>query len=157
MPHGIRSMSRTIPGLVSTSTNLAAVRCEADEAFILTSQRSDIQSMMEYTAQEVRACLEANGASYRFVREYPAWTPQPDSALLQRLVASYQKIRPGQPVTIGAIHAGLECGVIGSKQAGMDMVSFGPDIRMAHTPQERVNIVSTGKIWDFLLAVLGEQ
>jgi dipeptidase D len=147
-------MSRTMNGLVSTSTNLAKLETGADEAFVLTSQRSDIQTLLENMAQQVRASLETVGARHVFVREYPAWTPRPDSPVLKAAVGRYQALFPDRPVTVGSIHAGLEPGVIGSKQPGMDMVAFGPDIQLAHTPKERVHIASTGRIWQFLLDLL---
>jgi dipeptidase D len=154
MPHGVHLMSRTMKGLVSTSTNLAKVETGADQAFVLTSQRSDIQSLLESMAQQVRASIEAVGGRHVFVREYPAWTPRPDSPVLRAAVGCFEALFPDRPVKVGSIHAGLEPGVIGSKQPGMDMVSFGPDIQLAHTPKERVHIASTGRIWQFLLDLL---
>lgn len=154
MPHGISSMSRTMPGLVSTSMNLAAIRFQNGEAFILTSQRSDIQSLLDDIAHTAAAALEASGGRYIFTREYPAWTPNPHSAFLAKAVAEYKRLRPKAEVTIGAIHAGLECGVIGAKLPGTDMISLGPDIRGAHTPEEKVKIQSVERIWEFVLELL---
>lgn len=156
MPHGVLTMSRTMPGMVSSSTNLAAVRFQNNSAELITSQRSDIQSVMEDAAQSVRAHLEMAGASWQFTREYPGWTPQPGSPLLKRLADHYRHFNPGKEPVIASIHAGLECGVIGSRQSGMDMVSIGPDIRGAHTPQEKVHIASTARVWRYLLSFLAE-
>lgn len=156
LPHGVLGMSRSLPGLVATSSNLAALVFRDGQARFLTSQRADAMSTLADAGAQVRAVFEANGAACRSDREYPAWTPEPSSPLLGELLACAAARGMAAP-TVTAIHAGLECGVIAARQGGMDMVSFGPDVQMAHTPSERAGIASTARVWDFLLAFLDRQ
>ena len=153
LPHGIQSWSRSIPGLVSTSTNLAAIRFEENEVVVLTSQRADMLSLLGYIADRVAASLRACGFSAEFTRQYPNWEPDAKSKLLETCLEVYEQTT-GKKGRIQSIHAGLECGVIGAKRPGMEMISFGPDIEGAHTPQERVRIASAQRIWEFLLSLL---
>lgn len=153
VPHGILGWSRTMPGMVSTSTNLAAVKIQGDAMEVLTSQRSDIQSLRDQAAFQVGSVFKACGFGVEYTREYPSWTPDPNSPLLKLAVESYKNATGNTP-EVEAIHAGLECGVIGDKIPGIRMLSFGPDIRGAHTPQERVNIPSVARTWEFLLTLL---
>ncbi|MFP4409499.1 MAG: aminoacyl-histidine dipeptidase [Spirochaetaceae bacterium] len=155
LPHGVLAMSRAVPGLVETSTNLAAVRIEKEELVILTSQRSSRGSGVDDAVRLVRAPVELAGGRVEEAEGYPAWTPNPDSELLTRAVDAYAKVAGSQPV-VEAVHAGLECGVIGDKYPGMEMLSFGPDIEGAHTPEERVRISSVERSWNFLKKLLQE-
>ncbi len=153
IPHGVQTMSRAIPGLVSTSTNFASLRISQGQVKILTSQRSDIQSQSDDIANRVASAFLLAGGNAEFTREYPGWEPDPDSALLASAVTAYQKKNGKKPI-ITSIHAGLECGVIGAKCGGMEMISLGPDIRGAHTPEERVHIASTARVFEFFTELL---
>lgn len=155
LPHGVLSMSRAVPGLVETSTNLAAVRIENEELLVLTSQRSSRASGVDDAVRLVRAPVELAGGRVDEAEGYPAWTPNPDSELLARAVEVYEKVAGTEPV-VEAVHAGLECGVIGDKYPGMEMLSFGPDIEGAHTPEERVRISSVERSWKLLQRLLKE-
>jgi dipeptidase D len=153
IPHGVQTMSRAVEGLVSTSTNFASLRIVDGAVRVLTSQRSDIKSQVDDIANRVATAFRLAGGSAEFVREYPGWQPDTESQLLAQAVAAYEK-RTGSAPVITTIHAGLECGVIGAKCGGMDMISMGPDIRGAHTPEERVNIASTARVFEFFKELL---
>lgn len=155
MPHGVLAMSRAVPGLVETSTNLAAVRLKDEKLEVLTSQRSSRGSGVDDAVRLVRSAVELAGGSVEEAEGYPAWTPNPDSELLSKAVAVYRTVAGEEPV-VEAVHAGLECGVIGDKYPGMEMLSFGPDIEGAHTPEERVRIRSVERSWNLLLKLLQE-
>lgn len=155
LPHGVLAMSRAVPGLVETSTNLAAVRIEDEQLKILTSQRSSRGSGVDDAVRLVRAPIELAGGAVKEAEGYPAWTPDPDSRLLAKAVEVYGEVTGEAPV-VEAVHAGLECGVIGDKYPGMEMLSFGPDIEGAHTPEERVRISSVGRSWNLLIKLLQE-
>jgi dipeptidase D len=153
LPHGVYGMSRTIPGLVSTSTNFAAIKTNTSSVTILTSQRSDQQSQRDWIADKTGSCLSALGFEVSFTRQYPGWKPNPNSALLKESMRIYPSVS-GKEAIIRSIHAGLECGVIGDKIPGMDMISFGPDIEAPHTPGERVRIKSVERTWKFFLELI---
>jgi dipeptidase D len=153
IPHGVLRMSDEMPGLVETSTNLAVVTTKHDTVEILTSQRSSRNSGRDDASQMVRCSLEGIGAQVTFKSEYPAWPPDPASPLLRLMLDTYRRVM-GSEAEAKAIHAGLECAVIGAKFEGMRMISLGPDILDAHTPRERVSIPSTGRTWSFLRAAL---
>lgn len=153
IPHGVTAMSRSMPGLVESSTNLAAVRLEGDEAHILTSQRSTHASSRDDLADRVRAVVRLSGGRVVTSGIYPSWTPDPDAQLVTLCREAFLRVSGAAP-TVKAIHAGLECGVLGEKLPGIQMISFGPDLQGAHSPQERVNVRSTERIWSFLLEVL---
>ena len=155
LPHGVLVMSRAVEGLVETSTNLAAVRLEAGALKILTSQRSSLATGVDDAARRVRAPIELAGGSVSEAEGYPAWPPNPDSRLLADAVRAYRTVTEEDPI-VEAVHAGLECGVIGDKYPGMEMISFGPDIEGAHTPEERVRTASVERSWRFLLQLLRE-
>lgn len=157
MPHGVISMSRAIEGLVETSTNFAAVEtqkgCCSTVIRLLSSQRSSVMSALDDAAARVSAVIGAAGGQCRHFARYPAWTPDPKSALLALCKQVYRETT-GEEATEAAIHAGLECGVIGDKIEGMEMISFGPELLGVHTPEERLNIPSVEKSWNFLLELL---
>jgi len=153
VPHGVFGMSRTIPGLVSTSTNFAAIKTDVQTITVLSSQRSDQQSQRDWIADKTGSILSSLGFTVTFTREYPGWKPNPHSLLLKESTLVYPKVA-GKEAHIQSIHAGLECGVIGDKIPGMDMISFGPDIEAPHTPGERVRIQSVQRTWNFLLELL---
>lgn len=154
-PHGVVEMSQTIPNFVETSTNLASVKKKEGYFFIQTSQRSSIESAKEYVASMVEACFNLANAEVKHTDGYPGWTPNPNSAICAIAEKCYVK-RFGKEPKVKAIHAGLECGLIGDKIEGMDMISFGPTLRGVHSPDERIEIATVQKFWDLLCDILLE-
>lgn len=155
LPHGVLAMSRDIPGLVETSTNLAKVRTEGVTLRIHQSNRSSVMSSLRATQQRIAAFAELAGGEATQSEGYPGWKPDMDSALLATLKKVHAKTFGEEP-KIEAIHAGLECGLIGERFPGMDMSSFGPQIEFPHSPDERVLIPSVGRFWQLLTATLAE-
>ena len=153
VPHGVLGMSAEVSGLVESSTNFAAVDLTEDALRILTSQRSSVASRVREASERVRAAVELAGGKAETNDGYAPWEPNPKSELLATARKVYAE-REGREPEVGLIHAGLECGVIGAKIEGMDMLSFGPDIRGAHSPDERVSISSTERVFAFLVALL---
>jgi len=153
MPHGVYRWSPDIDGAPQTSMNFAIVETRKDEVFVLTSQRSSVESEKLDISTKVKATLELGGATAKIGGGYPAWPPNTDSKLLKIGQEVYKKMY-GEEAVIEAIHAGLECGIIGDKYPGMDMISFGPNLEEVHTPQERCQISTTEKCFDFLVELL---
>ena len=156
-PHGMTAMSKTMPGLVETSTNLASVKMREDEkgAFveINTSQRSSIESKKHDIKQMVECALALACDEVTHGDGYPGWAPNPQSPLLEVTKKAYQDLFAAEPKVL-AIHAGLECGLFLEKYPYLDMVSIGPQMFGVHSPQERLSIASTGKCWEWLQRVL---
>ncbi len=153
-PHGILEMSTRMKGMVETSTNLAAIKfINTNEILITTSQRSEIESCKYCAAEMVESVFELAGAKVIHTDGYPGWVPNPDSEVVKIAVDSYEKLFGVVP-NIRSIHAGLECGLFLEKYPDLDMVSFGPTIRGAHSPDERLNIEATNKFWKHLVDVL---
>lgn len=153
-PHGVLEMSSRMEGMVETSTNLASVKFIDDNKIrVTTSQRSEIESRKYYAAEMVEAVFTLAGAKVEHSDGYPGWTPNPNSDVLKITVKSYEKLFGVKPV-VRSIHAGLECGLFLEKYPELDMVSFGPTIRGAHSPDERLNIETTEKFWKHLVDVL---
>ena len=153
-PHGVLEMSSRMEGMVETSTNLASVKFIGENKIqVTTSQRSEIESRKYYAADMVETVFKMAGAEVVHSDGYPGWTPNPDSAVLQVVVGSYNRLFNVQPI-VRSIHAGLECGLFLEKYPNLDMVSFGPTIRGAHSPDERLHIGSTQKFWKHLVDVL---
>ncbi len=153
-PSGVMAMSRAIPGLVETSTNLASVKmAEGNRIKVVTSQRSSIESSKYDIAHRVEALFASIGATVTHGDGYPGWTPNPASPVLKVAVETHKQLFGFEP-RIKAIHAGLECGLFLKKYPGLDMVSFGPTLRGVHSPEERIHIPSVEKFWMHLLAVL---
>lgn len=153
-PHGILEMSTRMEGMVETSTNLASVKFEPGNVIILTtSQRSELESRKYMAAEMVESVFHLAGAEVIHTDGYPGWTPNPDSEVLKTTVDSYKNLFVVEPI-VRSIHAGLECGLFLEKYPNLDMVSFGPTIRGAHSPDERLNINSTEKFWKHLVDVL---
>jgi dipeptidase D len=142
-------------GLVETSTNLAVIHTRENNAEIICSTRSSIATAIEGTRGVLAALSGLAGADITLEEGYPGWKPNLQSPLLQILKDVYQD-EYGTEARIAAIHAGLECGIIGEKFPGMDMISFGPTIKFPHSPSEKVNIPSVGKFWTFLTRLLAE-
>lgn len=152
-PHGVIKMSADIAGLVETSTNVAAIRTTRTSIVLETSQRSSVASEIEEVCQRVEAMFELGGAAIERTDGYPGWKPNLDSPILRITKQTYQSLY-GKAPEVKAIHAGLECGIIGERYPGIDMVSFGPTLEDVHSPDERIHIDSVGKFWEFLRAVL---
>jgi dipeptidase D len=153
-PHGAINWSKEMDNLVETSTNLASVKfLEGNIIKIVTTQRSSIESSKHDVAAMVEACLILAGASVTHSDGYPGWKPNISSEILKICRTSYLNLFGNDP-KIRAIHAGLECGLIYEKNKTIDMISFGPTIRGAHTPEEMINIESTQIFWDLLIDVL---
>jgi dipeptidase D len=153
IPHGVMAMSLAIPGLVETSTNLAVINMRDNKINILTSQRSSVGSELTELCDMVRACGFQAGAQVQSGGGYPPWKPNPDSALLKEAKNVFEGLFDKEP-EVKAIHAGLECGIIGDKFPGMDMISFGPTIEGAHSPDERVQISTVERFWKFFEALI---
>ena len=156
-PHGMTAMSKTMPGLVETSTNLASVKMKEDEkgAYIEvnTSQRSSIESKKHDIKQMVECALALACDEVTHGDGYPGWAPNPQSPLLETTKKAYSSLFGDEPKVL-AIHAGLECGLFLEKYPYLDMVSIGPQMFGVHSPQERLSIASTGKCWEWLKRVL---
>ena len=155
LPHGVISMSQDIPGLVETSTNLATINLTDGKVRIGTSQRSSVDSAKEYIANSVTAVFNLTNASVEAGDGYPGWKPNMDSELLKVSRKVFKELYGKEP-EIKAIHAGLECGILEGKNPGMDMISFGPTIQNAHSPDEKVNIETVAKFYDLLKGILKE-
>ena len=153
LPHGVIAMSQDIPDLVETSTNLATVLMNDDILRIDTSQRSSIESAKLYIVNNVRAVFELAGGKIDTSDGYPGWKPNLDSEILKISKDVYKNLFNKEP-EIKAIHAGLETGLLGDKNPGLDMISFGPTIIGAHSPDEKVNIETVGKFYELLKGIL---
>ncbi len=153
LPHGVMKMSADIPGLVETSTNLAIIRTEKSSVVVTTSQRSSVQSEIDELLHAVSSIITLAGGKSQFTEGYPGWKPNMDSKILKICKTSYKNLYAKEP-EVKAIHAGLECGIIGEKYPGIDMVSFGPTLEGVHSPDEKIHIDTVEKFWNFTLAVL---
>ncbi|HWQ44920.1 MAG TPA: beta-Ala-His dipeptidase [Methanosarcina barkeri] len=149
LPHGVYRMSDTIPGLVETSNNLATVRTKENKIMIISSQRSSITLKLAEITGKVEAVAKLAGARIEHDSGYPAWEPDLKSGLLLKCRQVYNETF-GKEAEIKVVHAGLECGIIGSVYEGMEMISLGPTIKDPHCPAERIFIPSIEKIWIFL-------
>lgn len=151
--NGIYRMSPDIDGLVETSNNIAKVNIKKGKIEVSCLTRSSVDSGKWDLAYSLESAFDLAGCSVKFSGDYPGWTPNPNSDILKVVDKEYQK-QFGEKAHIAACHAGLECGILGSHYPEMDMVSFGPTIKGAHSPDERASISSTQKFWAFLKDVL---
>ncbi len=151
--HGVLAMSPDVPGLVQNSTNLAIVALKGDTLEIVTSQRSAIESSKNAAARMVATACQLAGFEAEHSGGYPGWKPDPHSEIVEKLQKVHRKVF-GQEGKLIAMHAGLECGVIGEKYPGMEMISFGPTIVDPHSPHERVQISTVDSFWRFLRQAL---
>jgi len=154
-PHGVIAMHPEMEELVETSTNLAVVHTHTDKAEIICSTRSSTASALEATRHSISALSQLIGAEIIYEDGYPSWPPDLQSPLLEKLTNLYRRTFDKSPHVV-AIHAGLECGIIGEKFEGMDMISFGPTIKFPHSPDEKVHIGSVELFWKFLIIALRE-
>ena len=154
-PHGVLAMSRAVPGLVETSNNLAVVTTEGNKVKVVASSRSSVMPSLKATTEQVGAAFRLGGAEVEHLDGYPGWKPNPNSPVLNIALKVFEREFGKKPV-VRAIHAGLECGLIGEKYPGMDMVSLGPQIESPHSPDERVQISTVGRFYTLLKATLKE-
>lgn len=153
LPHGVLAMSPDVPGLTQNSTNLAIVSTKDGAVQITTSQRSAIDSSKWAAARMVATVFRLAGFDVEHSGNYPGWKPEPKSEVVMKLQAAHERVF-GRAAKLIAMHAGLECGVIGEKYPGMQMASFGPTIVDPHSPHERVQISTVASFWKYLKAVL---
>jgi dipeptidase D len=153
LPHGVDKMSYDIPGLVETSTNLATVVLDGNNAIMGLSSRSSITSALQDFRDRIHAIANLSGATVSEETPYPGWKPNLDSKLLKQSKKIFKDMY-GKDPTVEAIHAGLECGIIGEKFPGMDMISIGPTIKYPHSPEEQVHVSTVGKFYDFTLKII---
>ena len=156
MPNGIQSMSADISGLVQTSLNLGILRTEGREVELDYSVRSSVMSEKEMIIDKVCLLLESQGGKWDISGDYPAWEFKQNSPLREKMVKVYEEMY-GKSPRIEAIHAGLECGILAGKLPGLDCVSIGPDMKDIHTPEERLSISSTKRVWDYVLEILKKK
>ncbi|WP_396147447.1 aminoacyl-histidine dipeptidase [Flavobacterium sp.] len=151
--NGVYRMSADIKDLVETSNNIARVIVKDGEITIQNLTRSSVESSKMDLANALRAAYELFGCEVTFAGSYPGWTPNVNSEILDLLVKIYEKQNGAKP-NVAACHAGLECGILGTNYPDMDMISFGPTIHGAHSPDERASISSSQKFWKFVLEIL---
>ena len=151
--NGVYRMSPDIKGLVETSNNVAKVNIAKGKIEISCLTRSSVDSGKWDLAYSLESAFDLAGCQVKYSGDYPGWTPNPKSTVLKIVDKLYQK-NFNEKANIAACHAGLECGILGSHYPDMDMVSFGPTIRGAHSPDERASISSTQKFWAFLKDIL---
>ncbi len=152
-PCGVMRMSDEMPGLVETSTSMARIHAQSGTATVQFLTRSSVETAKQDLANMIKATFELAGASVEQSGSYPGWNPNADSKILDLMKGLYQELF-GEPASVNAVHAGLECGIIGSHYPELDMISFGPTIKNPHSPDEKCDIASVEKYWRFLLATL---
>lgn len=153
--NGVYRMSPDVADLVETSNNVARVELKNGELKILNLSRSSVESSKYAVAEQLKSVFELAGMEVEFSGSYPGWKPKPGSDIVKLMENIYERDFGSKPHVV-ACHAGLECGIIGANYPKMEMVSFGPTIRGAHSPDERANIPSAQKFWGFLKEILKE-
>ncbi|WP_278036236.1 aminoacyl-histidine dipeptidase [Flavobacterium nitratireducens] len=151
--NGVHRMSADFDNLVETSNNIAKVMVGNGKLVVQCLTRSSVESAKFDLANDLRSAFELMGCEVELSGSYPGWAPNPDSAILKVLVPVYENLFSEKPKVV-ACHAGLECGILGANYPDMDMISFGPTIQGAHSPDERASIVSSQKFWKFLVEIL---
>lgn len=151
--NGVYAMSATMPDLVETSNNIARVEMRNGEIKIGCLTRSSVNTAKMDLANSLRSAFETAGYEVTFSGDYPGWNPNPKSEILEVLKSKYESLFHEEPKVV-ACHAGLECGILGRNYPDMDMISFGPTILGAHSPDERVRISSVKKFWGFVQEIL---
>ena len=152
-PNGVIRMSAEMEGLVETSTNMAIIKSDKDSVTVQCLLRSSVDSARDDLESTHESLFRLAGAEIMFDGQYPGWKPNPDSPILKTMQSVYQN-KWGKIPDIKGIHAGLECGILGNAYPNWDMISFGPTIRFPHSPDEKVNIATVQKFWDFLVETL---
>ena len=153
LPHGVIKMSADIPELVETSTNVAVIATGKKGISLATSQRSSVDSEIKEICHTVKSVFTLGGADVVQGDGYPGWKPNLQSPILGVAKRTYKQLT-GKDAEIKAIHAGLECGIIGERIPGMDMVSFGPTMEGVHSPDERLHIDTVPRFYKFVLEIL---
>jgi len=153
LPHGVLTMSQDVEGLVETSTNLAVARLEEGSAHLEESTRSSVMPALALAQQSIFATARLSGGAPKPQGGYPGWQPNMDSVVLNKAKAVHEELF-GKVPEVKAIHAGLECGIIGEKMGGMDMISFGPEIHNPHSPSECMKISTVAPFYDFVKGLL---
>ncbi|MBD3290058.1 beta-Ala-His dipeptidase [candidate division KSB1 bacterium] len=153
MLHGVAAMSPDIEGLVETSNNFANISIEDGKLKVLSSQRSSVVSKLQEHTSRIESLAKLAGGDAKSGDGYPPWQPNMESELLAKSTKLYEQLYNKKPV-VEVIHAGLECGIIGDKYPGMDMISIGPDLKYPHSPDEKISIPAIGKVWDFIVELL---
>ena len=156
MPHGVDAMSTDIKDLVETSNNFANISIEDGALKTLSSQRSSIVSRLDALTARIESVARLAGGKPKSGDGYPPWPPNMESLLLKKSTELYERMFNKKPV-VEVIHAGLECGIIGDKYPGMDMISIGPTIKYPHSPDEKINVKTIGEVWDFVVQLLKEM
>lgn len=149
-PHGVSSMNHDVEGLVETSNNFARIRIEGNQLKTLSSQRSNVASKLDAITQRVEACIRLAGGVPNSGEGYPSWQPDMNADIVHRCVDVYEK-RFGKKPIVNVIHAGLECGLIGAKIPGIQMISFGPTVVSPHSPKERAQVSTIPMVADFIV------
>lgn len=152
-PNGIDRMSATVPGLVETSNNMAIVKSVKGHIYVISLMRSSVDTAKVYLAEKMRSVFNLAGAKFSLAGGYSGWTPKPDTPIITTMKKVFADNFGGE-LKVMAIHAGLECALMGAKYPNWDMVSLGPTIVHPHSPDERVNIESVAKAWTFVTKVL---
>ena len=152
-PNGIFRMSPDVEDLVQTSNNLARVWVAEGEYQVLCLTRGSVDTEKMDLALAICCTFELMGAEVKAGGSYPGWAPRPDSPIVKLMSNLYEEMF-GEQAPVLACHAGLECGILGTNYPDMQMISFGPNIRGAHSPDEKVQISSVQKYWGFLMETL---
>lgn len=152
-PNGVERMSDAMPGLVETSNNLAIVKSNDGIIEVNCLMRSSVDSAKDAYATAIKCVFELAGAQVKLTGGYPGWKPDMDSDILKTMKVVYKDLYGNEP-EVKAIHAGLECGILGGTYTNWDMISCGPTIRSPHSPDERVNIATVEKWWNYIVEVL---
>lgn len=153
LPNGIQKMSGNISGLVQTSLNLGILSSSDTEAVFSFAVRSSVETEKDELVERIKCLIETLGGNITCSGAYPAWEYREDSPLRELMINIYEKQYGKKPI-VQAIHAGVECGILLSKLPGLDCVSFGPDIKNAHTPKESLDAASVLRTWNYLLEIL---
>jgi len=152
-PNGVIKWMKDMPEVVETSTNLAIVKSENKQVKVLMLQRSSVEESKEELCNKLKENFEKYGAKVEFSGDYPGWEPNTNSDILNTMKEVYNN-KYGKIPEVKVIHAGLECGILGATYPNWDMISFGPTIRFPHSPDEKINIETVGKFWDYLVETL---
>jgi dipeptidase D len=152
-PNGVHAMSPDVDGLVETSTNLSMVKVADGKVVIDFLTRSSVEAGRDELASKIRSTFPEKHFQVEESGAYPGWKPNADSDIKRLMIEVYQNLYGKEPI-VNAVHAGLECGILGGRYPGLDMISFGPTIKHPHSPDEKCHIPSVKKYWDFLVAVL---
>jgi len=152
-PHGVEAMSPDIPGLVQTSTNMGVAETGERSIEVMFLTRSSIDASKAALVARIVGTARLAGFQPHGSNGYPGWKPEPGSAIVKLVTDVHQELF-GKPMEVKAIHAGLECGILGGKYPGMEMASIGPSMWDVHTPDEHVSIPSVQHFWRLLTGVL---